>query len=133
MTHHVAFTIVGDLGHIVIKNDAHVVERYEYFPLGDIDGELAQWLVCKAALRLAGKMSGALHLYSDCAVITQLAEMDPGERATRRALERNGRPPGFDGLLGQYFDALGLLWELCRGRWTATHVAQERVLAAVQR
>jgi len=133
MTHHVAFTIIENIGYIIIKNDQHVVELDEHVLLGNITGELAEWLVCKAALRLAGKLRGELHLYSDCAVLLQLAELDPGARTTARVLERNGRPPGIDGLLGQYYDALGLLWELCRGRWTATPVSQERVLAAVKR
>ena len=133
MTHHIAFTIVRDLGHVVIKDEAHQVVRYEHVPLGEVSGELAAWLVCKAAIRLADQRWPNVVLYSDLAVIEQLVNLEMRAEDRPRYETHNGRPKGVDGLLGQHFDAAAMLWEKFRGQWTAHRVTQERILQAVER
>jgi hypothetical protein len=128
---HVGFTITGDTAEIVIKDASLSVIHHGAIALGESRGETAEWLACKAAIRLAGKIGcNAVKLYSDLSVITQLVRLDTPHDPP----EGVKFPTGY-GKLPQYvsqdlyhfYDAVGLLWTLFKGRWEAYLVEKERI------
>jgi len=132
---HIAFTIHNGGALTIIKDADHQVIRRETHALHHVSGPLADWLACKAALRLGGSLTrGDVALYSDLPVIEQLCALQPPAAAPGR-VDKNGltteqRAAGRE--MAQYFEVLAMLWTLFRGRWTACRVGQERIVAAME-